>query len=137
MSFAASKTLRQIRVAMCQTGAGSTGVRCAAARSPRRSACAVGLDTQFLPPRSDFWAKNYASIKAANSKIPILLRESSGCEAKLTATYGAVWAAPSAATLLTPPLLSSYGMAPQSLAWRNPSRWKGWARTPSARSSRR
>ena len=39
--------------------------------------------------RSDFWAKNYASIKAANGKLPILLRESSGTAAKVTATYGA------------------------------------------------
>jgi len=62
MAFAASKALMELRVAMCQSGAGSAGVR-------------------------DFWAKNYASIKAANGKLPILLRESSGSAAKLTATY--------------------------------------------------
>ena len=39
--------------------------------------------------RRDFWAKNYAKIKAANGKLPILLRESSGTAAKVTAAYGA------------------------------------------------
>ena len=38
---------------------------------------------------SDFWAKNYTAIKTANAKLPILLRESNGTVAKLTATYGA------------------------------------------------
>ena len=43
----------------------------------RRNACA----------RSEFFAKNYASLKAANAKLPILLRESSGSAAKVTASY--------------------------------------------------
>lgn len=40
--------------------------------------------------RREFFAKNYASIKAANTKLPILLRECSGTAAKATATYGAL-----------------------------------------------
>jgi len=44
----------------------------------------------LLVPRSDFWAKNYTAVKAANAKLPILLRESNGVDAKLTATYGAL-----------------------------------------------
>ena len=39
--------------------------------------------------RRDFWVKNYTPIKAANTTLPILLRESQGVSAKLTATYGA------------------------------------------------
>ena len=58
----ASKALMEMRVIMCQTGSGSAGVR-------------------------DFFAKNYASIKAANAKLPILLRENQGSAAKVTATY--------------------------------------------------
>ena len=38
---------------------------------------------------SEFWAANYAKIKEANMKLPILVRESSNTPAKLTATYGA------------------------------------------------
>jgi len=60
--MSAAKAVMQLRSAFCQTSAGSAGVR-------------------------EFWAKNYASIKAANTKLPILIRESSGAPASLTATY--------------------------------------------------
>ena len=33
--------------------------------------------------------KNYAAVKEANAKLPILVREADGTAAKLTATYGA------------------------------------------------
>eukprot|EP00322_Chrysochromulina_rotalis_P008866 CAMPEP_0115847552 /NCGR_PEP_ID=MMETSP0287-20121206/10442_1 /TAXON_ID=412157 /ORGANISM="Chrysochromulina rotalis, Strain UIO044" /LENGTH=89 /DNA_ID=CAMNT_0003301391 /DNA_START=39 /DNA_END=308 /DNA_ORIENTATION=+ len=60
--MAASKALMELRVVMCQTGAGSAGVR-------------------------EFFSKNYSAIKAANAKLPILLRESQGTAAKVTAAY--------------------------------------------------
>mmetsp|Transcript_18745 Transcript_18745/g.38135 ORF Transcript_18745/g.38135 Transcript_18745/m.38135 type:complete len:92 (-) Transcript_18745:337-612(-) len=62
MSFQASKALMELRVHLCQSSAGSKGIR-------------------------EFWAANYAKIKEANMKLPILLRESSNTPAKLTATY--------------------------------------------------
>ena len=52
----------ELRVHLCQTSSGSKGIR-------------------------EFWAKNYNSFKAANSSLPILLRECGGTQAKLTATY--------------------------------------------------
>lgn len=39
------------------------------------------------PRASEFWAANYNAVKAANMKLPILLRESANAPAKLTATY--------------------------------------------------
>ena len=36
MAFAAGKALMELRVAMCQTGAGSAGVRCVAVIRPRQ-----------------------------------------------------------------------------------------------------
>mmetsp|Transcript_31040 Transcript_31040/g.99259 ORF Transcript_31040/g.99259 Transcript_31040/m.99259 type:complete len:86 (+) Transcript_31040:21-278(+) len=54
--------LTELRVAMCQTSPASKGIR-------------------------DFWKKQYSAIKSANSSLPILLRESQGIQAKLTAAY--------------------------------------------------
>ena len=62
-------------------------------RTPRSRA-----PPQKIPPltniavawRRDFFAKNYGKIKQANATLPILLRESSGVAAKVTATYGAL-----------------------------------------------
>ena len=102
MSYVASKALMQLRVAMCQTGAGSAGARCASGpprlsplhRAPVHARLKL-IPSSQRPPSfalrglSDFWAKNYTAIKTANAKLPILLRESSGTVAKLTATYGA------------------------------------------------
>lgn len=62
MATALSKAVMELRVAMCQTSAGSAGVR-------------------------EFWQKNYAAMKAANAKLPILLRESSGTSAKMTVVH--------------------------------------------------
>ena len=62
MASAVGKAVMEIRVAMCQSSAGSAGIR-------------------------EFWQKNYAAMKAANAKLPIVLRESSGTSAKLTAVY--------------------------------------------------
>ena len=92
MAYKASKALMELRVAMCQTGAGSAGVRCA---SPpvffsQPNAPAVERSPTFilsLVLRSDFWAKNYAAVKSANAKLPILVREASGTPATLTAAY--------------------------------------------------
>ena len=39
--------------------------------------------------RREFWKKNYATIKKDNLKLPILLRECSGVQARLVAVYGA------------------------------------------------
>lgn len=80
----------EMRVIMCQTGSGSAGVRCA----PPPAESATRTPFPFAPhalthPRRDFFAKNYASLKAANAKLPILLRENQGSAAKVTATYGA------------------------------------------------
>lgn len=64
-----------------------------AAATDRNCALDARTDATLLPfgnnACSDFWAKNYAAIKGANMKLPILLRESSGTAAKLTASYGA------------------------------------------------
>ena len=92
MAYTASKALMELRVAMCQTGAGSAGVRCA---SPpvffsQPNPPAVERSPTFilsLVLRSDFWAKNYAAVKSANAKLPILVREASGTPATLTAAY--------------------------------------------------
>jgi len=61
-AWTASKSLMELRVHMCQTSLASKGVR-------------------------DFWAKNYSEVKLANASLPILLRESTGAPAKLTATF--------------------------------------------------
>ena len=58
----AAKTVMQLRAAMCQTSAGSKGLQA-------------------------FWAKEYSNIKAANPKLPVLLRECAGTPASMTATY--------------------------------------------------
>ena len=73
---------------------------------------------------SDFWAKNYTAIKTANAKLPILLRESNGTVAKLTATYGAqtpFFSDCRAFLLLCVHALMSVptlARRPQNLAWR-------------------
>ena len=61
--------------------------RCARADAPPRAATA----TQPTAPdtRREFWKKNYATIKKDNLKLPILLRECSGVQARLVAVYGA------------------------------------------------
>ena len=56
--------------------------------------------------RSEFFSKNYASIKAANAKLPVLLRECNGTAAKVTATYGG----------LTPKLLPWHDLSPPPFA---------------------
>lgn len=45
-------------------------------------------DSSELVFLSAFWAKKYNEIKNANMKLPILIRESAGAQAKVTATYG-------------------------------------------------
>jgi hypothetical protein len=43
---------------------------------------------------SDFVLKNFAQLKAANPKLPILVRESSGVQPRVTArfcTFGTDW----------------------------------------------
>jgi hypothetical protein len=87
----------ELRVAMCQTGAGSAGVRCVHALSSTARALSASFRScpadpstlLMLDSRREFWAKNYAAVKAACPKVPILVRESSGTPAKLTGVYGA------------------------------------------------
>lgn len=90
--MAASKALMELRVVMCQNSTGSAGVRYAASRSYHSRAHAPTAVLEKLPlphcaPR-EFFAKNYAALKAANAKLPILLREGQGATAKVTAVYG-------------------------------------------------
>lgn len=40
-----------------------------------------------MPPRREFWGKQYAAVKAASPKVPILLREASGTPASVTGVY--------------------------------------------------
>ena len=53
-----------------------------------RTPAHLARPTRALRLRSDFWAKNYSEVKLANAQLPILVRESSGASAKLTATFG-------------------------------------------------
>eukprot|EP01134_Creolimax_fragrantissima_P002212 CFRG2212T1 len=57
------KTIRELRLHLCQTGESSKGLR-------------------------EFIEKEYVSIKKANPKFPILIRECSGVEPKVFARYG-------------------------------------------------
>ncbi|KAL0035912.1 hypothetical protein WJX77_007660 [Trebouxia sp. C0004] len=59
---ALSKNLQELRVHLCQKGDASQGAR-------------------------DFVLSQYQHLKKANPKFPILVRECSGAEAKLTARY--------------------------------------------------
>ena len=116
----ASKALMELRVAMCQTGAGSAGVRCVRACTPPLALFRLFSRTSRRPanssrfaPRREFLAKNYAAVKAACPKVPILVRESSGTPAKLTGVYGAQSLAPSRSrspffvrTFLSPTIVS-------------------------------
>ncbi|KAF9165155.1 hypothetical protein DFQ27_007351 [Actinomortierella ambigua] len=60
MSF--PKALKELRVHFCQTSPASSGLR------------------QFI-------TNNYASVKAANPNLPILVREARGIEAKVFARF--------------------------------------------------
>eukprot|EP00965_Chrysotila_dentata_P196669 6177725-Pleurochrysis_carterae.AAC.4 len=65
-------------------------LRCGAALLACEDACVTNFCWCYIALRcSDFWLKNYSAIKGANMKLPILLRESAGTQAKLTAAYGA------------------------------------------------
>ncbi|KAI9100519.1 thioredoxin-like protein [Phlyctochytrium arcticum] len=57
-----SKSLKELRVHVCQTSAGSKGAR-------------------------DFIQKQYPALKAANPTLPILIRETSGIEARVFGRY--------------------------------------------------
>ncbi|TPX57052.1 hypothetical protein PhCBS80983_g04101 [Powellomyces hirtus] len=57
-----SKNLKELRIHLCQSSAGSKGTR-------------------------DFILKEYAAIKEANPNFPILVRESSGIEARAFGRY--------------------------------------------------
>ena len=66
--------------------------RAAAAHAPprtRRRAPPPPADPPHPTRRREFWKKNYATIKKDNLKLPILLRECSGVQARLVAVYGA------------------------------------------------
>ncbi|KAL3282101.1 hypothetical protein HHI36_005299 [Cryptolaemus montrouzieri] len=54
--------LRELRIHLCQTGAASKGVR-------------------------DFIEQHYVTLKQANPKFPILIRECSGVQPKVWARY--------------------------------------------------
>nr|CAG8570318.1 6609_t:CDS:2 [Entrophospora candida] len=57
-----SKSLKELRIHFCQTSPSSKGVR-------------------------EFITNNYLSLKEANPKFPILIREASGIEARFFARY--------------------------------------------------
>ncbi|XP_008331574.2 NADH dehydrogenase [ubiquinone] 1 alpha subcomplex subunit 2 [Cynoglossus semilaevis] len=57
-----SKSLREVRVHLCQTSAGSRGAR-------------------------DFVEHHYVPLKKSNPDFPILIRECSGAQARLWARY--------------------------------------------------
>ena len=63
----------------------------AAAHAPPRAPRAPRPSHLHRRPtrRREFWKKNYATIKKDNLKLPILLRECSGVQARLVAVYGA------------------------------------------------
>lgn len=85
MSYAASKALMELRVHMCQSSVASKGIRCRAhVPALRRASC---TDAPACSCASEFWSANYNAVKAANMKLPILLRENANAPAKLTATY--------------------------------------------------
>ena len=70
------------------THAAAPPARTRRARAPPPRAATA---TQPTAPdtRREFWKKNYATIKKDNLKLPILLRECSGVQARLVAVYGA------------------------------------------------
>ncbi|KND03200.1 uncharacterized protein SPPG_02257 [Spizellomyces punctatus DAOM BR117] len=57
-----TKNLKELRIHLCQTSAGSKGTR-------------------------DFILKQYSAIKDANPTLPILIREASGIEARAFGRY--------------------------------------------------
>ncbi len=62
LKLAANSSLREIRLHLCQKSAASAGVR-------------------------EFITKNYATLKGANPKFPILVRECSGITPRVWARY--------------------------------------------------
>ena len=96
---------------------------CAAAHAPPPRAATA---TQPTAPdtRREFWKKNYATIKKDNLKLPILLRECSGVQARLVAVYGAP--APAKFARVRPPRLAQPRAArPQRRTRRRASRSTG------------
>ncbi|KAI9222130.1 thioredoxin-like protein [Blastocladiella britannica] len=57
-----SSAIKELRIHLCQTGAGSAGVR-------------------------SFLAASYPALKKANPSLPILIREAGGVEARAFARY--------------------------------------------------
>ncbi|KAK9767800.1 hypothetical protein K7432_002081 [Basidiobolus ranarum] len=58
-----SKQVKELRIHFCQTSPASNGLR-------------------------EYVAKSYPSLKEANPKLPILIREANGSEARIFARYG-------------------------------------------------
>jgi NADH dehydrogenase (ubiquinone) 1 alpha subcomplex subunit 2 len=61
-AFQFSKSLKELRIHLCQTSASSSGVR-------------------------SFIEKNYVDLKKLNQKTPILIRECNGVQPKVWARY--------------------------------------------------
>lgn len=58
-----SKGVQELRFAFCQTSPASAGLR-------------------------EFVTKNYNTLKSGNPRLPILVREASGAQPKITARFG-------------------------------------------------
>lgn len=83
--------LRELRFHMCQTSAGSAGLRYA------RDIITHSLNHVTR----EFITKQYAGIKEANPSLPLLVRESSNVEARIIARYGTkTWTATTLARLI-------------------------------------
>ncbi|ORX98995.1 NADH dehydrogenase, alpha subcomplex, subunit 2, partial [Basidiobolus meristosporus CBS 931.73] len=58
-----SQHIKELRIHFCQKSPASSGLR-------------------------EYVAKNYASLKESNPKVPILIREAAGVDARIFARYG-------------------------------------------------
>jgi hypothetical protein len=82
----AAKSANELRFALCQTSAESAGARCAAGRA---SASTLWATLTLAATRREFILAHYKALKAANPKLPVLIRECAGAEPRLTARFGA------------------------------------------------
>jgi hypothetical protein len=113
------------RVAACRRASQAAARRrCARAAAHGRRAPPPPADPPHPTRRREFWKKNYATIKKDNLKLPILLRECSGVQARLVAVYGAP--APAKFARVRPPRLAQPRAArPQRRTRRRASRSTG------------
>jgi hypothetical protein len=119
------KGVHELRFAFCQTSEASEGVRCVRRRLPSSEAQAgratgrqgaPSVTNPMAPPHkrrlthsacvwcSKFITTHYKALKAANPELPVLLRECTGTEARLTARFGASLRRAPLLHVSTPPL---------------------------------